>query len=147
MLKVFSSGGQKWDTFYKYDSAGRVMMHAFPSAISGYDAHFPDLLDQVTLGDYGYLNTTGLIELNDYYMSTDATDMNPGGVTGYYEDTKIERGKSPTPPEAPITQASTKYYAHNGAVYPVATSSVYRNDDGTGEEKTQYMYTWFPNTN
>jgi len=32
------------------------------------------------------------------------------------------------------------------AVYPVATTTVYRNSDGTGAETTQYAYTWFPGT-
>src|SRR5262249_19816931 len=44
---------------------------------------------------------------------------------------------------------SSQYFAHSGggvAVYPVATSTAYRNADGTGAETTSYAYTWFTGT-
>jgi hypothetical protein len=36
MLRVFQNGGQNWQTFYKYDSAGRIILKANPSAVTGY---------------------------------------------------------------------------------------------------------------
>jgi RHS repeat-associated protein len=146
MLDVFQNGGQKWETFYEYDSAGRIILKANPSAVTGYNEAFVDLLDQSQLGDYGYLSSyTGLIEVTDYYTSTTATETTSGGAAGYYQDTKLEQGKS----GAPILQASSQYFAHNVGgftIYPVATSTVYRNTDGTGAETTSYSYTWFSGT-
>jgi hypothetical protein len=143
MLNVFQSGNQKWETFYKYDSAGRIILKANPSAVTGYNDSFADLLDQSQAGDYGYLsNSTGLIELTDYYTSTTATESSAGGVAGYFQDTKLQQGKSGTP----IMQKSVQYFGHTGGgatVYPVATETVYRNTDGTGGETTSSAYTWY----
>jgi hypothetical protein len=92
MLNVFQNSGQKWETFYKYDGAGRVIMKANPSAVTGYNDAYADLLDQNQVGDYGYLSSSsGLIELTDYYTSTTATETTAGSVAGYYQDTKLDR--------------------------------------------------------
>ena len=98
MLNVFQSGSQKWENFYKYDSSGRLILQANPSAVTGYNDSYADLLDQNQVGDYGYLSsTTGLIQLADYYSTTTATQTTAGGAAGYYQDTKLEQGKSGTP--------------------------------------------------
>jgi hypothetical protein len=142
MLDVFQNGGQKWETFFQYDGAGRITVKANPAAVTGYNDAFADLLDQNQVGDYGYLSSsTGLIELTDYYTSTTATETTAGGVAGYYQDTKLEQGKSGTP----VLQKTLQYFAHAGGssnVNPIATSTVYRNTDGTGPETTSYSYTW-----
>src|SRR5262249_22631424 len=57
MLDVFQNGGQKWETFYQYDSAGRIVLKANPSAVTGYNDAYADLLDQNQVGDYGYLSS------------------------------------------------------------------------------------------
>jgi RHS repeat-associated protein len=146
MLKVFQSGSQQWDTFAKYDTAGRVILKANPSAVSGYNDSFADLLDQTQVGDYGYLNaTSGLIEVTDYYATTTAGETTAGGVAGYWQDTKLQQGK--TGPL--ILQATVQYFAHTAGgatVAPMATQTVYRNTDGTGAETTSYSYTWFSGT-
>jgi hypothetical protein len=64
MLKVFTqtSTGQQWMDFYAYDDQGRMILHANPSAVTGYDESKADLLNQVS-GNYQYLSDTqGLIE-------------------------------------------------------------------------------------
>jgi RHS repeat-associated protein len=145
MLDVFQSGSQKWENFYQYDASGRLILQANPSAVTGYNDSYADLLDQNQVGDYGYLSsTTGLIQLTDYYSSTTATETTPGGAAGYYQDTKLEQGKAGTP----ILQSSAQYFAHTAGmtIYPVATSTVYRNTDGTGAETTSYAYTWYTGT-
>src|SRR5262249_47502810 len=143
MLNVFRNGSQTWETFYKYDGGGRIILKANPSAVIGYNEAYADLLDQTQVGDYGLLNsTTGLIAVTDYYTTTTATDTAAGGVTGYYQDTKLEQGKSGTP----LLQAGVQYIARfgsNATVYPVASSTRYRNTDGTGGETTSYAYTWY----
>jgi RHS repeat-associated protein len=145
MLDVFQSGSQKWENFYQYDASGRLILQANPSAVTGYNESYADLLDQNHVGDYGYLSSnTGLIQLTDYYSSTTATESTPGGAVGYYQDTKLEQGKAGTP----ILQSSVQYFAHTAGmtIYPVATSTVYRNTDGTGAETTSYAYTWYTGT-
>jgi hypothetical protein len=44
MLDVVTSGTQSWADFYQYDASGRVLLHAHPSAVTGWDETSPDLL-------------------------------------------------------------------------------------------------------
>jgi RHS repeat-associated protein len=149
LLKVYESGTpgntQKWDTFYQYDAEGRLILQANPSAVTGYDESTPDLLKNVA-GHYQYLqDNQGEITRIDYYAATTATETTPGGAAGYYEDTTLQQGQLGTP----IVLNSTQYFAHSGGgatVYPQATTTVYRNPDGTGAETTQYADTWYPGT-
>ncbi len=144
MLKVFHevSSGRKWATFTKYDSAGRPLWRALPSAVSGYDDTKPDLLDSVN-GNYQHLrDSAGLIETTAYYTSTTATETTPGGVSGYFQERKLQRGETGTA----VLQETRQYWVHSGGgatVYPVASATVYRNTNGTGAQTTSLSYTWF----
>lgn len=53
MLTVLKSGADEWCEFFRY-SDRRVVLHAGPSAISGYDESKPDLLDEID-GNFLYL--------------------------------------------------------------------------------------------
>ena len=137
--------GDQWITFSKYDSQGRLIEQAQPSAVTGYNESSPDLLVYQN-GSYEYLsNNSGLIELTDYYTQTTATATTAGGAAGYFEDSKVQEGQLGTP----VLQETEQYYAVSGSgttVYPEATVTVYRNSDGTGAETTAYSYTWFSGT-
>src|SRR5207244_3104883 len=65
-----------------------------------------------------------------------------GGVTGYIQDVKQQRGKSGTP----ITLGQFNYFSHAGtggvAVYPLAGDTVYGNTDGTDQRTTTLTYGW-----
>jgi RHS repeat-associated protein len=66
-------------------------------------------------------------------------------VTGYLQDSKLQQGQT----GAPVLQQAVQYYAHSAAgatIYPVASTTQYRNADGTGAETTTYSYTWFANS-
>jgi hypothetical protein len=138
MLKVYESGApgntQKWETFYKYDNQGRIVLTANPSAVSGYDETKADLLNNVA-GHYQYLrDNQGEINLTDYYTATTATATTPGGAAGYVKDTKVQQGQLGTP----ILLSSTQYYAHTGGatvdvtvVGPSGTSAVTPADQFT----------------
>jgi RHS repeat-associated protein len=147
MLEVYHdvTTGQNWESFTQYDSQGRAILQANPSAVTGYDETKADLLNNVN-GTYQYLsNNSGLTTRYDYGTTTTATDTTPGTATGYLQDTLLEQGQQGTP----ILQEAWQYYTHtaNGStVHPLATDTVYRNTDGTGAETTSYSYTYFAGT-
>src|SRR5260370_8896373 len=117
MLSVYLDTGSslKWDTFNKYDSSGRIILTAMPSAITGYDDTKSDLLNSVN-GNYQYMSdNSGLVEITEWGTSTTATTSTPGDVIGYKKDTKVQQGdrvtatntsphqyysQTPTPPPA-----------------------------------------------
>ena len=56
MLFVLQSGGSQWCDFYQYDdTSDDLLLHAMPSAVSGFDEQYADLLHNVN-GNYQYLN-------------------------------------------------------------------------------------------
>lgn len=69
MLKVFQSGADQWIEFARYDDSGNVIMCAHPSAVSGYDDSYADLLNYDSgSGTYEYLrDNAGLIETSSYH--------------------------------------------------------------------------------
>jgi len=148
MLTVFydTTTLQKWETFNKYDSAGRVILRALPSAITGYDDTKSDLLNSVS-SNYQYMrDSSGLVEITDYASSTTATPSTPGNVAGFLQDTKIKQGELGTT----ILISGQQYYSHTAnsvTIYPTANSTRYRNTDGTGAETTSNSYTFFTGTN
>jgi RHS repeat-associated protein len=137
--------GQHTIAFHAYNDQGQLILDAAPSAVTGYDDSYADLLNNVN-GTYQYLNnSSGLITRYDYYTTTTATETTAGGVAGYQEDVEIQQGQEGTL----VPQETWQYYAHaaNGqTIAPVASDTVYRNDDGTGAETTTYSYTWFANS-
>jgi YD repeat-containing protein len=131
-----------WDKFYEYDSNANVILAASPSAVTGYNDSYADLL-HYTSGSYAYLrSSSGLITTYDYASNTTATTLSPGNVADYLEDTKVQQGQS----GSGILVSSQLYIAHSSTgsptVYPIASATVYRNTNGTGGETTSYSYTW-----
>jgi hypothetical protein len=53
MLEVYrdTTTEEEWITFYQYSSYGQLILTASPSAVSGYDDSYPDLLHSVD-GNY-----------------------------------------------------------------------------------------------
>ena len=74
MLKVLKSGSDKWCEFTKYDANGRAVLFANPSAVSGYDEAFADLLDfDSGAGKYLYLRDhAGLLRAVTYHDPSDS---------------------------------------------------------------------------
>src|SRR5262249_26183339 len=145
MLSVYydvAASGLKWDMFQKYDSLGRLILTAMPSAITGYDDTKSDLLNSVN-GNYQYMSdNSGLLYIKDYGTSTTATSSTPGDVIGYLKDTKVQQGELGTA----ILTGSDQYYSQTAAgvtVYVVANTTKYRNTNGTGAETTSITYTFF----
>lgn len=136
---------QEWRTFRQYDAFGRLILVANPSAVTGYNENYNQLVDYDG-GNYEYLaDNAGLITLTDYYSSTTATETTAGGVADYYKGTSVKRGESGTA----IVQDQVKYtrrIANNITIYPLAESTVYANTDGSGARTTAYDYSWFTGT-
>jgi hypothetical protein len=139
------SSGLHTDQFYEYNNSGQLILEAAPSAISGYDNSYPDLLNYSN-GSYQYLNnSSGLITSYDYYTTTTATETTAGGVNLYLEDEQIQQGQTGTL----IPQETWQYYAqaYNGqTIAPIATDTVYDGTGGTDPRTTSYSYTWYTNT-
>ena len=138
MLRIFHdvSSGLNYETFYKYNSAGQVILTANPSALTGYDDTKADLLNSVG-GNYQFMSdSAGLVTVTDFAATTTATSSTPGDVAGYYQDTKIQQGET----GSTILQAAQQYIAHTASgitIYPVANATRYRNTNG-GAETTSY---------
>jgi hypothetical protein len=129
------------DTFHKFDSQGRDILDAMPSAVTGYNSTYADLL-HYSSGSYQFLaSSSGPIELTDYASATTPTSSTAGNAAGDLMDTKVEEGQSGTA----ITTFSEQYYARagdEGTIYPVASTTDYPNANGSGSLTTTDSYTW-----
>lgn len=142
MLHVFKDvpNNRSWLTYFQYDTKGRLILAANPSAVSGYSEGLAALVDGTYLND-----NAGLISKFDFYTSTTATETTPGGVAGYAQRSKLQRGEL----GAPVLQDQVTYFTRavpGITIAPVAETTVYRNNDGTGAQTASYTYTWFGTT-
>ncbi len=143
MLRSFknTTTDEEWITYYKYDDAGRLLWTANPSAVSGYDEQYADLVHDQS-GNFEFLRDgAGVIEVRTYYTSTTATSSSAGGIAGFYQKTELKHGETGTA----ILQEQVDYYTRNSFGIP-ASDTVYRNSDGTGGETTSFAYTFFGST-
>ena len=115
--------GLTWNTFFAYDSEGRLVMTAEPSTQVTPDDSIPDLLDKQTDGTYRLMsNCQGLVEGTDFY---DPSDTTPGAVPGYVEDTYVENGQQAS------TEALQSFYLYKTisdgdiSIYPVSDERVF----------------------
>jgi RHS repeat-associated protein len=139
MLHVYydvQASGKKWEWFTKFDSSGRVILTAEPSALTGYDDTKADLLNSVS-NNYQYMSdSSGLVTVYDY------TASNP---TGYLLDVKIQQGEL----GSAIKLQQWAYVSQNtsvGTIFKTSSDAVYRNTDGSGGESTTFSYTWVGTT-
>ena len=148
MLKVYTdASSSQWITYYRYDSQGRLILQANPSAVSGFSDTYADLV-HYTSGNAQYLrDSDGLITTYTYASTTTATTSTAGDVAGYLKEVDITHGETGTA----VPQESMTYIAHTDSsgntVDQTATDTVYRNDNGTGGETTSYSYTYQSGTN
>ena len=138
ILSVFQSGGSNWCQYYIYDSKGRTIQFAESSAVVYTASPFSVSLQP----------TTGLIHVYDYYTATTANTTTAGGVLGYIQDEKVQRGSG----GGPILLKSWQYIASGAVgsttVYPLASETVYQNDSGGGSNPatTIFNYSWYSAT-
>jgi hypothetical protein len=145
MLNVFhdAATNNNWENFTKYDTAGRIVLTANPSALSGYSDSYADLLHSQGF-NYQYMRpASGLVNVFDYYTSTNATPDVAGGVAGYERDVQVQQGQL-----FPIMLNAAAYtlHANNGInVFRPGSTTLYRTGGG-GPETTTYSYSWFSNS-
>jgi RHS repeat-associated protein len=143
MLEVFDDAGAsgEWRRYYRYDSAGRTILEAGPSAVTGYSESNADLVGY-SGGNATHLDDDdGLVTAYTYASSTTATTSTPGDAAGYLKQVDIKHGETGTAiPQSALTYI--KRTANSQDFFFVASSTVYRNDNGTGGQTTTTSYTW-----
>ncbi|MDP1797798.1 MAG: hypothetical protein Q8K78_09965, partial [Planctomycetaceae bacterium] len=72
MLHVYQDGIDQWSSFTKYDASGRAILEAAPSAVTGYDEAFSDLLHFDSGSEtYEFLrDEAGLISVKSYHEAS-----------------------------------------------------------------------------
>jgi RHS repeat-associated protein len=139
LLEDVQSGSQHFITYYQYDTEGRLISEATPSAVASYTTSSPPANLGVVLNA-----STGLIKLTTYATTTTATATAAGDVQGYVKNRSVKKGSSGT---AVLVESFT-YKAHTATeqvaatTYPLAARTVYRNTDGSGGQTTTFSYTW-----
>ncbi len=135
------STGKAWLSYTRYDSTGRVILRANPSAVSGYDEGLSDLVGWSGSSATHLKSADGVVSTTTYATSTTATTSTAGDVSGYVKSTAVQRGTGGTAiPQGDVTYIGRT--ANSQTRYHVASSTQYRNTNGTGGQTTSYAYTW-----
>jgi hypothetical protein len=104
---------KKWIDFYRYDGQGRVIFHATPTAMTGYDEAKDDLVWYPAFdgaGNASYIrDSQGLITQTIYATTTTATSTAPGDVTGLLQHEQVQQGEL----SIPQFVSSKGYYARH----------------------------------
>jgi len=128
VLKASATSADQWCTFFLYDDAARQIWMAQPSAVTGYDDAFDDLLHySAATGKYQYLrDNVGLIQVTEYYTNLGSSSSASGSALadGYVKAQKIRKGQVGTL----ITVRSFEYTSQTvdaTTVYPVSKDTAY----------------------
>ena len=131
----------EWDTWYRYNGDGEVVLMADPSAVTSFSESYPDLVDYGT--DSCLLSPdSGLLTQYIYGTSNTATSSSDGDVYDYLKETDLLNGTSGTP----VPQQTILYISHTGGgttTYLVASTTDYRDADYGGSQTTSFSYSWF----
>jgi RHS repeat-associated protein len=148
MLKVYkdTTTNDMWGTYSRFDTSGRVLFSAQPSAVSGFDDNYADLVNFDEFGNAQYLrDSAGLFTNYSYSTSTTATTSTLGSVKGYVNQVTIQEGETGTA----IPQQTTTYIARTAGsttIYLPATVEAYEDEAGLDEVTTSYAYTFYSGT-
>ena len=143
MLTAFNdvSASAKWITYSQFNDKGYVTLKALPSALSGYDDTYNDLVEW-DFGNATYIKDgEGLVLTNTYASSTTATSTSAGDAKGWLSSSNLSRGETGTA----VPQSAISYIKRTvlGVDYfSLANQTVYTNTNGTGSLTTSYSYTF-----
>jgi hypothetical protein len=153
MLKVWEDPGnssRRWGVFYKYDSEGRLLWLAKPSAVEIPDnlsdlQQWDDLMHDQS-GDYEYIrNNAGRIVVDRYYTSrgTGVDKDTAGALADQLHYQAVKHGEM----GAEIKLREFEYYKReiNSATTTPQAKRIIYPDASTQTEKqiTNYSYTWY----
>jgi RHS repeat-associated protein len=127
-----AAGTQKWINYTRYDDFGRVILQADPSAVTGFDERYVDLVDQRN-GNFTYLAANaGMVVRYGYY---DASDKTAGAAQdqelGYRKGRWVERGTAGVPTKTNAWHYGLLYAANDLRAKIVVTASADFTDAGT----------------
>ncbi len=137
--------GKTWATYTRYDAAGRPVLVAAPSAVSGFAEAFPDLVGYSGGDAYFLRDAVGLVRTFAYPAATTATDTVAGEVHWLASSGWLHQGEF----GGGVKQWERAYLARTAggfASYHLAAESVFRYADGTGAQTTTYAYDWLTGT-
>ncbi len=127
LLRQLADGSDVWCDYYSYNSDGRLVQHAEPSAVASYDDTQANL--GVTLN-----STSGLIHVYNYYT----TNTSPAAL-GYLHYEAVMNGTSN--PEIKLRELEYgSATAGDVTVRPVTKRIVYRTDDNMNGIATTYTH-------
>ncbi|OYV91752.1 MAG: hypothetical protein B7Z73_05335 [Planctomycetia bacterium 21-64-5] len=149
LLEQLTAGTSTWIEVQQFTTAANLSLHAYPSAVAGFDETQPAL-------GISLKPASGLIETYTWFgpassssssqSSSSASGLPPATPDGYLQAAFVQQGANGTP----ILLRQYKYGSQSAAgntVYPVTTMIEYRNDDGTGAVTTSYAYAFYSGTN
>lgn len=126
-------------TYNRFDAFGRIILSAAPSAVSGYDDQYADLVHFVD-GNAEFLrDNAGLLTISTVY-SPDS------GPEGFFASSALRNGELGND----IPQWAGTYSTNSvggKTYYHLASETVFRNADGTGNQTTSYAYAFHAGTN
>ena len=144
-VQIDPGGTNQWITAYIYNSDGLLIWTAQPSAVSGYDDSYDDLLHYDTgTSLYAYLNnSTGLINVMNYYTTTGS-----GAVLDYLQSECVREGQTGSDVLLRSYTYTSNIDSAGNAVYPVASVVTYPDASDTSITiTTGYAYTYYTGTN
>ena len=147
MLRVFTDPASNvWRWYTKYDAAGRPVLAAGPSVVTGFSESYADLVNVIS-GNAAYLSdSAGLVTVYTYGATTTATTSTAGDALGYLKEVDLKQGETGTAVPQSVL-AYIKNTVSSVDFFNLASSTVYRNDNGTGGQTTSNAYTYVSGTN
>jgi hypothetical protein len=134
VLSVYkdTATSQTWATYTRYNAAGQAVLVAQPSAVTGYNETYKDLVNYGGGGSSSLSASAGLITTTTYGTATTATTATAGDVEGFVSATAIQQGTGGTP----VPQTAQTYLATPAGTYVQAASPQDPNDDGNFVQTT-----------
>ncbi len=141
MMRVYQESTDQWSYFYKYDSQGRQVLAASPSAVdlqanlATHEGHL-DLLNENGSGNYQYLKDSGQVGTSQGLIAVSQYDP----ASGQLSASKVQQGEG----GSPITIQEYQYTATvppiNGhTLYPLTKIKSYPTAGGSAVE-TSFSY-------
>ena len=141
LLRKLGQGATSWIDCQQFDASANLSLHAFPSAVAGFDDTQPNL-------GISFNVNSGLIETFAYFGGASSSSSSSAGVAppdGYLQAEYVQQGSTGAPIKLRDFQYGTQS-AGGATIFPVTGITAYRNDDGTGAVATGYAYTYIPGT-